>query len=128
MKRFDRKIPQSTRSQQGISSLALLVILILVSFTGLCAFRIVPLYYENFMLGQSLKSVDNPTGSINAMTNAEIRDAITKNFRINQIDLDPREIVISRDNNITTLSYSYEARTDLIYNIGVVASFDLQYP
>lgn len=128
MKRFDRKIPQSTRSQQGISSLALLVILILVAFTALCAFRIVPLYYENFMLGQSLKSVDNPTGSINAMTNAEIRDAITKNFRINQIDLDPREIVISRDNNITTLSYSYEARTDLIYNIGVVASFDIQYP
>lgn len=120
--------PRPLARQAGMSSLSLVVVLLVVAFLGVCSFRVVPLYYNNFMLNQALKNLDTPVGSINAMNNAELREAMAKNFRINSIDIDPREVVISRDNGITRLQYAYEARTDLMYNISVVAAFEVQYP
>ena len=120
--------PHTTLSQRGMSSLSLLLLLMVIAFFAVCCFRVVPLYYNNFMLNQALQNLDTPVGSINNMSNAEIREAMSKNFRINSIEIDLREITISRDNNVTSLFYDYEARTNLMYNVSVVAAFEVQYP
>ncbi len=112
----------------GMSSLSLLALLLVTVFVGLCAFKVTPLYYENMMLKSTLEGIDTPVGTINTLSNTEIRTALQKTFSINGIDLDPRDVIITRNNNITTLSYDYEARTDLIYNISVIAHFETQYP
>lgn len=112
----------------GMSSLSLLALLLVVAFIGLCAFKVTPLYYENIMLKSTLEGIDSPLGTINTLSNTEIRDALQKTFAINGIDLDPRDVSITRNNNVTTLSYDYEARTELFYNISVIAHFETQYP
>jgi len=53
---------------------------------------------------------------------------LQKAFAVNAIELDPRDVIISRENNRTTISYDYEARTELFYNISVMAHFETQYP
>lgn len=112
----------------GMSSLSLLALLLVIAFIGICAFKVTPLYYSNIMLKSTIEGIDSPVGSINNLNNAEIRESLQKAFAVNGIEVDPRAIQISRQNNRTTLSYDYEARTELFYNIGVVAHFETQYP
>ena len=115
------------RGQLGMSSITLLALIVVVAFLGLCAFKVTSLYYENIMLQTTLEGIDKPVGVINDMSNAEIRDAMGKSFRVNAITVDPREFSITRDNNETTLVYDYEAKTELIYNSSVVAAFQVRY-
>lgn len=112
----------------GMSTLAMFALLLVVVFFGLCATKVTPLYYKNIMLLSTLEGLDNPVGSIDDQTNAEIRDAMGKAFRINAVEVDPRDIVINRDNNRTAFIYDYEARVELFYNISVVVSFEAHYP
>jgi|MEHZ01.3.fsa_nt_MEHZ010919757.1_8 hypothetical protein len=111
-----------------MSSLAMLSLLLVVVFFSLCAFKVTPLYYKNIMLISTLEGLDSPVGSINNQTNAEIRDPMGKAFTINSIDVNPRDILINRDNNQTSFIYDYEARVELFANIGVVVSFEARYP
>lgn len=112
----------------GMSSLSLLALLLVIAFLGVCAFKVTPLYYNNIMLQSTIEGIDSPQGAINNLSNAEIREALQKAFAVNSIDVDPRDIQISKENNITRLNYEYEARTELIMNISVIAHFVIQYP
>ena len=112
----------------GMSSFSLLALLLVVAFIGICAFKDTPLYYDNIMLKSTLSGIDTPVGSIDALSNAEIRDSLQKAFSVNAIDLDPRDVQIRRENNRTTIGYDYEARTELFSNISVIAHFETQYP
>lgn len=112
----------------GMSSFSLLALVLIVVFFGMCAFKVTPLYYDNIMLKTTLEGIDNPVGTIDNLTNAEIRDALQKTFAINSIGLDHRDVDISRENNRTTIGYVYESRAELFFNISVIADFDTQYP
>ena len=111
-----------------MSSLSLLALLIVVAFFGICAFKVTPLYYDNIMLQSTIEGIDSPVGSINTLSNAEIRDNLRKAFTVNGIEVDTRDIEISRANNLVSLRYEYEARTDLFANISVIANFETRYP
>ncbi|GEM_PF-2074078 len=112
----------------GMSSLALLSLLVVIVFFALCAFKVTPLYYKNIMLLSTIEGLDSPIGSINNQTNAEIRDSMVKAFTINSIEVNARDIIINRDNNQTSFVYDYDAQVDLFYNISVVVSFEARYP
>jgi hypothetical protein len=119
----------NNRSQNlGMSSISLLALLVVIAFLGVCAFKVTPLYYDNIMLKSTMEGIDKPVGAINDWSNAEVREALQKAFAVNAIELDPRDVIISRENNRTTISYDYEARTELFYNISVMAHFETQYP
>ena len=118
-----------TRFQNsGMSAIATLLLLIVIAFFALCAFKVTPLYYKNIMLVSTLEGLDSPAGSLNNLSNTEIRSAMLKAFQINALDVDPRQVVINRDNGQTSLVYDYEARTELFANIAVVVSFEARYP
>lgn len=127
MSKFDRKFCPVPKAS-GMSSLSLLAILVVVAFLGICAFKVTPLYYDNLMLESTIEGIDVPMGSINNLSNAEIRDNLQKAFSVNAIDVDPRDIDIDRANNRITLTYEYEARTELFANISVIAHFETKYP
>lgn len=112
----------------GMSSFALLALVLIVVFFGMCAFKVTPLYYDNVILKSTMAGIDSPIGIIDELTNAEIRDSLQKTFSINSVGVSHRDVEISRENNRTTLIYDYEARTELFYNISVVAHFRTQYP
>ena len=119
----------NNRSQNlGMSSISLLALLVVIAFLGVCAFKVTPLYYDNIMLKSTMEGIDKPVGAIIDWSNAEVREALQKAFAVNAIELDPRDVIISRENNRTTISYDYEARTELFYNISVMAHFETQYP
>jgi hypothetical protein len=113
--------------QGGMSSLALLFLLIVVIFLGTFAFRAVPMYYSHYMLEQTVANIDNPVGALHRMTNAEIREALNRNLAINAIQLDARQIDIQKSGTSTRLHYEYETRAPLFHNLGIVGSFTLDY-
>ena len=55
---------------------------VVVAFFGLCGFKLVPLYMDNFTLNSTLKNLDVPRGQVNDMTSTEILDAMSKAFAV----------------------------------------------
>ena len=115
------------KGQRGISSIGLLLLIVVVAFFGLCAFKLAPLYMANFTLNSTLANLDSPQGQLDRMTTAEIRDAMGRAFAVNNISRQPRDFDIARNGGVTTVSISYEERVPLIYNLDVVASFQASY-
>lgn len=115
------------KKHAGISSISLLIIIVLAAFFGLCAFKLAPLYMNNFTLNSTLKNLDVPRGQLNNMTTSEIRDAMGKAFAVNGVTRQPRDFDISRDSGRITISIDYEERVPLIYNLDVVATFHAGY-
>lgn len=118
---------KSMRTNSGMSSLGLLMLLVVVVFLGTFAFRVVPMYYSHYMLEQTIANLDQPGAALNGMTVSEMRESLNKSLQINGINLDAREIEIQKTNNLTTLKYSYEKNAPLFFNIGIVGNFSLEY-
>lgn len=114
-------------SQRGMSSVSMLLLIVVVAFFGLCGFKLAPLYMDNFTLKSTLANLDAPRGQLNSMSTAEIREAMGKAFAVNMISRQPRDFLIARDGNVTTISIDYEERVPLIYNLDVVATFTASY-
>ena len=115
------------KKHAGMSSITLLLLIVVVAFLGLCAFKVAPLYMSNFTLTSTLANLDTPRGELNRMTSAEIREAMTRAFAVNGIVRQPRDFSITRDGGNTTISIDYEERVPLLYNIDVVATFQASY-
>ena len=113
--------------QGGASFLSWIVIAAMVSALGLMAARLAPAYVDFRTICTVIEAL--PADKVQIMSNAEIKDALSKRFLINNIrDLSSNDIVkIDRKREGTTLMLKYEVRQPLIYNISLVVSFDRNF-
>ena len=114
----------SLKKQRGLTMISWILVLAIISFCGLFAFRVVPMYAENTYVVTALKSLSDGGGSLEQMTDAEIKKDLNNFYMINNVRSDgPTHIVIERKAQNFIVKVDYETRINLIYNIDLVATF-----
>jgi|GEM_PF-102104 len=120
-----KKFPQkSLQSQQGLTLISWIFVLIIIVFCGVFAFRIVPMYAENRYVKDALKSLAEPGMKVSDMSNSEIQKKMMNYYLVNNVrSAGPQNIVIERKSSSVIVKVDYESRANLFANIDVVMSF-----
>jgi Tfp pilus assembly major pilin PilA len=122
MKHFNDMRIISNR-QQGMTTIGLLLVLVVIALFALSAVRIIPIYLENFTIKSVLTAVQDDQ-RIDAKSKAAIWESLSKRLYINEVRLIKREHVgISRENGQTTVTITYESRRPYIGPLFIGGSF-----
>jgi len=119
-----------SRSQQGMSLLSGLVIIIFVGFIATIAFKVIPHYIDNKALTKIITSVETDAATASRVKSpADFYAHISKGMQINAIDgIRPQDAIkISVENNEFLVQVSYEKREPVLKNIDLVVKFDKEY-
>lgn len=113
---------KNRHKQKGITGIGWLFVLVIIGFSALVVLKMTPMYLEYFSVKTSLDSLAKET--LPGKSKAEIRSMLMKRLDINDVDRvtkDDIEIII-RGGDVT-VSIDYEAREDLVGNVGLIADF-----
>lgn len=112
-------------TERGATFWQLLVIAVVVGFFVLVGLKVVPLYLNELKVATAVKQVAQEPGLSASASLPAIRRALSRHWDIDDIDhVTPNDIVVARDGTGgTTLSWNYDARAHLFYNVFVVINF-----
>lgn len=112
--------------QKGMTAIGWLLVLGLIAFFTLITLRLVPAYLEFAKVTSVLESLQNEPG-ITRKTRGEIIQMITKRFDVNDVyQVDAKQVKITKEKGVLTVSINYERREHLVGNVDVVTTFDKQ--
>lgn len=119
----------NVRSQSGISSLNLMIVLLVAGFFMMCAFKLVPAYAENMYVVDALKALGDGAKPVGQMSKKEIKSTLQRHYMLNNVRTEgPNNIDVERTRDGLLVNINYEVRTTLIdaINLDVVVSFENQ--
>lgn len=109
--------------QRGIGWFGVLCVLAVLGFCAVVGVKMLPLYLNQMKVASSVKKVATDPAYANAEA-GQLRSALQRYWDIESIEtLTPREIKVKRTEHGRYLSYDYEVRERLFYNIHVVLHF-----
>jgi hypothetical protein len=115
---------KSLQQQHGLTLISRIFVAAILAFCGMFAFAVVPMYAENMYVVKALKSLVEPGERVTEMTDSEIKKKIQNFYLVNNVRSEgPQNIVIDRKSKNLLITIDYEIRTNLFYNIDVVANF-----
>lgn len=119
---------RSPAKQRGLGWFGMMFVFGAIAFVAIVAIKVGPLYLNQMTVERIVKRVAEDPDMANAEPQA-IRDALQRGWDVDYVDqLDPKDIKIKRTERGRTLSYDYEARVNLFYNIFVVVQFEGSEP
>lgn len=111
--------------QRGASFYTTLLLVLLLIFTGLFAFRVGMPILDNWTVQKVLEGLKSDK-EIASMSNSALIKSLEKKFEVNSIShlraKDDVEIVV--ENGVRTVIVNYEARVPFFSNIDLVVKFD----
>jgi len=111
------------KQQQGMTTVGLLLVLVVIALIALTAVRIVPIYLENFTIKTVLTAIKDDQ-KVNAKSKAAVWDSLKKRLYVNEVKLIKREHVkITRGNGQTTVTITYESRRPYLGPLFIGGSF-----
>ena len=114
------------RKQQGLSALGFLVVISVGGFALTVAFKVGPLFLDNYFVNGALQALANE--DIHELSDRQIRNKVDKSFVVNNIrDLDRKALKIERQKTRTLVYIDCEKRVNLVANIDVVVAFHNEY-
>lgn len=109
--------------QTGMSSIALLLVLMAGAFVLMAAFKVGPLYLDNYFVKSSVDALQDE--NVREMSNQQIIAAIDRYFLINGVrDIQAKTAKIERDAKHVVVMIDYEKRINFISNLDVVVRFE----
>lgn len=116
------------RSQQGLSMLSWLVVLIVVAFFASTAFKVLPHYLDFYSLQKIVTAVEHEK-ALEIRSPAAFYEHVSRGMQVNNIrDLNMREVMdVRMENNDFYVRLKYEKREPLIENLDLVVHFDREY-
>jgi len=122
MKYFNDMRMMSNR-QQGMTTIGLMLVLVVLAIIALSAVRIIPIYMENFTIKSVLTAVEQDQ-RVDAKSKAAIWDALKKRLYINEVrEIKRDDVEISRRNGQTTVTITYESRRPYLGPLFIGGSF-----
>lgn len=110
--------------QSGVGMWGILFIFAVIAFFALVAIKVVPIYLNQMKVASVMREVSHDPKLPPNASPATILNILNRQWDIQDIyDLQPQDIVIRQGDNGQTLSYDYEARTNLFYNVFIVIHF-----
>lgn len=118
----------SLKRQRGLGWFGLLFVFGTIGFFAIIAVKVGPLYMNHTTVLRVVKGIaDNPDYA-NASPQ-EIRDTLQKRWDVDYIShLKAGDVKIKRGKQGRMLSYDYEAKVNVFYNLWVVVKFKDDHP
>ena len=111
-------------SQQGMSTLAILLVALIGVFFITCAIKLIPVYIGSATVSSTIESAIDE-GEFNGLSTGQIRKKLVKYFRTNSVEsIKARDIPITKKEGTVTIDARYASRVTLFANIDVVVKFD----
>ena len=109
--------------QRGMTFISLLVLLVVGGFFVLLAFKLGPVYVENYQVKTALASLKNEPGIAGKSPN-EIRIIIDKKLYINEVrSFNPKQFKIKSEDNKKVVEIKYEVRKPIAGNVEALVTF-----
>ncbi len=111
------------KHQRGLGWFGLLLVLGIIGITAIVVVKCLPLYLNQMKLAKAVHQIADDPDLANSDP-AALRNRMQRHWDIDDIILiEPKDIKVKRTDQGRFLSYDYEARTNLFYNIYVVIHF-----
>lgn len=118
-----RSFRASPARQRGLGILGLLFVFGIIGFFAIIATKTLPIYLNQMKVATSMNKVASDVGNANADPR-EIRKDLQRYWDIDDIRyLTVPEVKVKRTDQGRFISYEYEARERLFYNIYIVIEF-----
>ncbi len=121
---------KTIHGQRGLGIFGLIFLLALIGFVALVVIKCTPLYLNQMTLARDLREVArqvNTSGS--DVSIPELQRDIEKRFDIDYINqVEAKDIKVGNTDKGLVMSYDYEARVSLFYNIFIVIHFADEIP
>jgi hypothetical protein len=106
-----------------MSGIGILLVLILVVFAALIGMKVTPAYIEYFAIKKVIAAMVE-SGELRDESIAGIRRSFEKRQAIEDFTaIGPQDLEITKDGNEVVLSFAYEKRIPLFYNISLLINF-----
>ena len=111
------------RRQHGMSAIGILIVLILVVFVALIGMRVTPAYIEYFTIKKAVAAISE-SGELRGASPAEVRKAFEMRQAIDDFSsVQPRDLEITREGGNLVISFAYEKKVPLFYNVSLLINF-----
>lgn len=114
--------------QRGLGWFGLLFVFGVIALTAIVVVKCLPIYLNQMKVASSVSKVASDPSNARAEV-GELRRDLQRYWDIEDIKyLQPRDIKVKRTQSGRFLSYEYEARESLFYNISIVIEFREDVP
>jgi hypothetical protein len=109
--------------QQGLGFAGVIFLLIGIVFVAIIGMKLVPAYIEYFTIKKAITGMTQ-SGELRGASVADVRKAFDRRTAIDDITaVTPADLEITKDGNEVVISFAYEKRIKLFYNISVLIDF-----
>jgi len=121
---------KTMRGQRGLGIFGLIFLLALIGFVALVVIKCMPLYLNQMTIARDLNEVAKQVSSSGSEIDVtDVRRDIERRWDIDYINqLEPKDIKVGNTDKGMAISYDYEARAHLFYNISIVIHFAEDIP
>jgi len=118
---------RTPRREQGMTILAMAILLFMVIFFGTLIIKLAGPYYDQFTIDQMISRTSLEVSGDN-FSESEFRSRMSKNLSINNIELDMRrDLTFDLKANEPKVILDYEKRIHIAGNVDVVLTFNKEY-
>jgi hypothetical protein len=111
------------KRQQGLGFAGVIILLIAIVFIAIIGMKLVPAYIEYFTIKKAITGMTQ-SGELRGASVADVRKAFDRRTAIDDITaLRPEDLEITKEGNEIVVSFAYEKRVPLFYNISVLIDF-----
>ena len=109
--------------QRGMGFAGVALLLIAIVIVAIIGMKLVPAYIEYFTIKNAITAITQ-SGQLRNATVADVRKAYDSRANIDDITaVRPGDLEITKDGNDIVISFAYEKRIPLFYNISVLIDF-----
>jgi hypothetical protein len=109
--------------QQGLGFAGVLILLIGIVFIAIIGMKLVPAYIEYFTIKKAITGMTQ-SGELRGGSVADVRKAFDRRAAVDDIQaVKPEDLEITKEGNEVVVSFAYEKRIPLFYNISVLIDF-----
>jgi Tfp pilus assembly protein FimT len=112
---------RTTRLQQGVTITGLVIVLVILIFLGLLAFKVIPPYMEFRTMKNAIQAIarDRQSASV-----ADIRRAFESRQAIDDFtSVKPSDLDISKQGNTVVIAFAYRKEIPLFGQVGLYIDF-----
>jgi hypothetical protein len=114
--------------QRGLGLWGWIIVLGAIGFVTLIALKLIPFYLNEMAVARVVRSTAQDPGN-SGLPLPELRKAMQTRWDVEGITaLSTRDVKIVKYGAGRALSYEYEQKADLFYNISIVVKFENQFP
>lgn len=118
----------SKRTQSGLTMITWIVLIAMIGFIGIFAFKLIPIYMDYSTINSALAGVAK--SATPGESPAQLKSAIDNAFDINSVNVvkvDDIEIKPGTDGKTLVMNLNYDARTNFIANVDLMVHFENTY-